>query len=313
MEPLYEQQFLECSYGFRPKRSAHQAIEELWQVLMAMGGGWVYEVDIRKFFDTVKPEHIRTMLSKRVGDGVIRRTIGKWLKAGVWEDGAIHYPEEGTPQGGVISPMLSNIYLHEVLDAWFEYEVKPLLRGKARLIRFADDYVIAFECKDDAERVETVTPRRFARFGLTINEQKTRIVDFRRPVTRREAPGVFDFLGFTHYWGKSRRGAWVVKGQTAAKKLRKAVGKVYRKCKRDRHKPVKQQWESLCRTVRGHYGFYGITFNIEGLQRYFEAVKRAWQKWLNRRSRDKDMPWVRFRNLLDRYPLPSPRIVHSYV
>lgn len=311
LSPLYEQDFMECSYGFRPERSAHQALEVLWAGIMEMGGVWVLEVDIKSFFDTVVHKHLREILSKRVRDGVLLRMIGKWLKAGVMEDGSIHYPEEGTPQGGVISPLLSNIYLHDVLDSWFESVVKPRLDGKAELIRFADDYVILLERERDARRILSVLPKRFGKYGLTIHDEKTQLVDFRRPYGDRKSE-TFDFLGFTHYWGKSRKGQRVVKRKTAKIKLKVAVRKVYRWCRGHRHDPIKEQWQALCRKLHGHYGFYGITFNLRGLKRFYEQVKRAWRKWLNRRNRDNDMQWERFNLLLVRYPLPEPRIVHKF-
>jgi len=313
LTPLYEQDFLDCSYGFRPERSAHQALEALWKGVMGMGGCWILEVDIKSYFDTVERKHLREFFRKRVRDGVLLRTIGKWLKAGVFEDGAIHYPKEGTPQGGVVSPLISNIYLHEVLDVWFEEEVKPRLNGQADLIRFADDYVILFTDKRDALRVQEVLPKRFGKYGLTLHDEKTRLVDFHRPSGNLRHSETFVLLGFAHYWGKSRKGNWVVQRKTAQKKLKLAVRKVYEWCKVHRHDPVKEQWQALCRKVQGHYGFYGITSNMRGLNRYYEQVKRAWRKWLNRRSRNRDMPWNRFNRLLDRYPLPRPRIVHSYV
>jgi len=312
LSPLYEQDFLPCSFGFRPERSVHQALEEMWRKIMRMGGCWVLEVDIKRYFDTVEHKHLREFLRKRVRDGVIMRTIGKWLKAGVMEEGAIHYPEEGTPQGGVISPLISNIYLHEVLDLWFEQEVRPRLYGGGVLIRFADDFVMLFTHERDARRVQAVLPERFGKYGLSIHEEKTRLVDFRRSKEKGSKWATFDFLGFTHYWGVSRRKNWVVKRRTAKKKLKLAVRRVYQWCRRNRHDPVKEQWRSLCRKLQGYYGFYGITFNLRSLNRFYEQVKRSWRKWLNRRSRDKDMPWDRFNRLLDRYPLPRPRIVHKY-
>jgi RNA-directed DNA polymerase len=313
LTPLYEQDFLECSYGFRPKRSAHQALEALWHAIMAMGGGCcVLEIDIKSYFDTVKWEHLREFYKKRVRDGVVNRVLGKWLKAGVMEAGAMHYPHQGTPQGGVISPLLANIYLHEVLDVWFDREVRPRLRGKAELVRFADDAVIIFSNEADAHRVREVLPKRFERFGLAIQEAKTRLVDFHRAGDKGNEPGSFDFLGFTHYWGKSRKGNWVVQRKTAKKKFKQAVRRVYRWCKENRHMPVREQWETLSRKVQGHYGYYGVTFNMRGIKSFYEQVKRSWHKWLNRRSRDKDMPWERFERLLERYPLPMPRIVHQY-
>lgn len=206
LEPLYEQDFLDCSYGFRPGRSVHQALEALLREVMTMGGYWVLEVDIKSYFDTLKQKHFWEFLRGRVRDGVLLRTIGKWLKAGIMEDDAIHYPKEGTPQGGVVSPLLSNIYLHEVLDVWFKREVCPLMGGKAALLRFADDYVILFTREQDAQRVKAVLPKRFGRYRLTINDQKTRLVCFQRPVGQERKSEVFDFLGFIHYWGKSRKG-----------------------------------------------------------------------------------------------------------
>jgi len=313
LAPLYERDFLDCSYGFRPGRNAHQALEALWQAIMGMGSVcWVLEVDIKSYFDTVKHGYLRDFYKKRVRDGVVNRVLGKWLKAGVMEDGTLRYPQEGTPQGGVISPLLANIYLHEVLDVWFEQEVRPRLRGRAELIRFADDFVIVFSNEGDAHRVCEVLTKRFERFGLTIHDTKTRLVDFLHPGRRDKKPEVFNFLGFTHYWGKSRKKKWVVKRKTAKKKLKQAVRRVYAWCKRNRHKSVEEQWRTLSRKLHGHYGYYGITFNMRGVISFYEEAKRSWRKWLNRRSRDKDMPWERFNRLLKRYPLPTPRIVHQY-
>jgi RNA-directed DNA polymerase len=311
LTPLYEQEFLDCSYGFGPGRSAHQALDALWKGIMRRGGCWVLEVDIKSFYDTLERRHLREFLKQRVRDGVIVRTIGKWLKAGVMEDGAIHYPAAGTPQGGVISPLLSNVYLHGVLDVWFEAEVRPRLGGEAVLIRFADDFVILFSHERDARRVQAVLAKRFGKYGLALHEEKSRLLEFRRPMGRRGKAATFDFLGFTHYWGLSRKKKWVVQRKTAKKRLKQAVRRVYQWCRVHRHKPVKEQWQSLCRKLRGHYGFYGITFNIRSLHRFYEQIKRAWRKWLNRRSRNKDMPWDRFNRLLQRYPLPRPRIVHK--
>jgi len=216
-------------------------------------------------------------------------------------------------EGGVLSPLLSNVYLHEVLDRWFEQQVKPRLNGKAELIRFADDYVILFANEGDARRVQAVLPKRFGKYGLELHETKTRLVDFSRPKPPLGKSETFVFLGFTHYWGKSRKGKWVVQRKTASKKLKESVQRVYRWCKEHRHDPIADQHRALCRKVTGHYGFYGITFNMRSLMRFFNQVKRAWRKWLNRRSRNNDMPWNRFNRLLERYPLPRPRIVHQYV
>jgi group II intron reverse transcriptase/maturase len=248
LEALYEQDFLPCSYGFRPGRSAHQALAGLWQQTMGMGGGWVVEVDIRKFFDTLDHAQLRELLQRRVRDGVLLRLIGKWLQAGVLEDGMYSVPSTGSPQGGVISPLLANVYLHYVLDVWFEEEVKPRLKGRAFLIRYADDFVIGFACEGDARRVLDVLPKRFGKYGLTIHPEKTRLVAFRPPVgPDREGPGTaaqsgtFDLLGFTHYWGQSRKGNWVVKRQTAPSRFRRALRKVAQWFRLNRHTPVAEQ------------------------------------------------------------------------
>lgn len=218
LEPVYEQDFLDCSYGFRPGRSAHQALEALWKGLMAMGGAWVIDLDIRAFFDSMDRTHLNAFLDQRVRDGVIRRALGKWMQAGVMDAGVIIYPERGSPQGGVISPLVSNVYLHAVLDQWIEHEAKPHLRGQAMMVRFADDALLALAQEEDARRVLEVLPKRFARFGLTLHPEKTRQMDFRGPAriggrsgSQRERS--FDLLGFTHYWGRSRTGRWVVAAQ----------------------------------------------------------------------------------------------------
>jgi len=214
LEPIYEQDFLDCSYGFRPGRSAHQALEALRQQTMVLGGCWLVEVDIQKFFDTLDRTHLRRLLRQRVRDGVLLRLIDKWLQAGVSEDGDVSYPEAGTPQGGVISPLLANVYLHHVVDVWFEQQVKPCLKGRAFLVRYADDLVMGFACEEDARRVLAVLPKRLGKYGLTLHPEKTRLVPFERP-DRGPAepgsgagspPGSFDFLGFTHFWSRSRQG-----------------------------------------------------------------------------------------------------------
>jgi RNA-directed DNA polymerase len=233
LEPIYAQDFLDCSYGFRPGRSAHGALRALWSQCMTGGGQWILDRDISKFFDTLAPAHLRTFLQHRVRDGVITRLIGKWLKAGVLEQNVLSYPETGLPQGGALSPLLSNLYLHDVLDQWFAQEVTPRLRGRAFLLRFADDAVMGFASQEDAERVYRVLPKRFGKYGLTIHPDKTRLVAFGRPRGATGTnPGTFDFLGFTHYWGKSRRGKWIVKTKTARQRLSRGLKRIAEWCRR---------------------------------------------------------------------------------
>lgn len=311
LEPIYEHDFMDCSYGFRPKRSAHQAIQTIWNQTMRVGGGWIIDADISKYFDTLNHGQLREFLQRRVRDGVIRRLIGKWLKAGVMEEKILWYPEKGTPQGGVVSPLLSNIYLHEVLDEWFETQVKPRLKGRAFLIRYADDFVIGFELEGDARRVMEVLPKRFAKYGLTIHPHKTKLVDFQRPREGHGGPESFDFLGFTHYWGRSRKGCMIVKRKTAKKRLSRSLRAINDWCRKSRHEPVSEQHRKLNMKLQGHYGYYGITGNGPSLEGYRHEVARLWRKWLNRRSRKKAMPWPRFESLLERWPLAPVRIVQS--
>jgi group II intron reverse transcriptase/maturase len=316
LEPIYERDFLSCSYGFRTGRSAHQALESLWRQTMDMGGGWVLEIDIRKFFDTLDHAHLREIIRQRVRDGVIVRLIGKWLNAGVLESGSLTYPEAGSPQGGVISPLMANIYLHEVLDTWFEHLVKPVLKGQAFIIRYADDAVLVFEEERDARRVLEVLPKRFGKYGLTLHPEKTRLVPFQRPRGRDTkaggkddpSPGTFDLLGFTHFWALSRKGNWVVKRKTAKERFTRALKKVTEWCRKNRHLRVEKQWQALKRKLTGHYGYYGITGNSKALGQFGYRVKHVWRKWLSRRSQRGLLSWETFERLLKRYPLPAPAV-----
>lgn len=315
LEPVYEADFLGCSYGFRPGRSAHQALAALWRGLMSTGGGWIIDLDISNFFDDVDWGHLRGFLDQRVRDGVIRRAIGKWLNAGVMESGAVHHPDRGTPQGGVVSPLLSNLYLHEVLDVWFEHEVKPRLRGRAFEVRFADDAVLVFEREEDARRVLAVLAKRFARYGLRLHPEKTQLVDFRSPPraggSGSQRARSFALLGFTHFWGRSRTGRWVVKRKTAKDRFSRALRAVGRWCRVHRHWSLRDQQMALSGKLQGHYAYYGITGNSRALVRFRYEVERLWCKWLGRRSWGGRMPWVRFDRLRDHHPLPPARALHS--
>jgi RNA-directed DNA polymerase len=315
LEPIYEQDFKDWSYGFRPGRSTHQALREADSKLTKMVGGWVLEVDIQSFFDELDHAHLRAFLRKRVRDGVLLRLIGKWLKAGVLEDGAIRVQSMGTPQGGVISPLLANIYLHEVFDCWFEGEVQPRLQSFAFAIRYADDIMIAFKSEEDARKVMRVLPKRFGRFGLRLHPDKTRLVDFLHPRSpwRRGGgmgkPGSFDLLGFSFYWGLSRSGKWIVKQKTARKRQARAMRRLHKWCRNNRHLPVEKQHKILVKKLRGHDEYYGVSGNSLMLERLRHEVKRAWRFWLNRRSQRARMTWERFHRLLKRYPLPAVKVV----
>jgi group II intron reverse transcriptase/maturase len=314
LEAVYEQDFSESSYGFRPKRSAHQALASFREQMMSMGGGWVVEVDIERFYDSLDHGHLRNIVSQRVCDGVLLRLIGKWLNAGVFESGTLSYPDAGTPQGGVISPLLANVYLNEVLDRWLVEQVQPRLRGQAFFVRYADDLVIGFAKEEDARRILEVLPKRLARYGLALHPEKTRLVCFHPPRRRRDGgldePGSFDFLGFSHIWARSRRGQWVIKRRTAKGRFRRGLVAIATWCREHRHRPIRAQHQVLSAKLRGHYGYYGITGNADALQRFRNRVQRIWHKWLSRRH-NRPMPWSRFSDLMRAFPLPSGIAVHS--
>lgn len=317
LEAVYEQDFLSCSYGFRPGRSAHQALRQLSGVITVRRQHWVLDVDVRKYFDSIPHSDLRTFLDRRVTDGVIRRMIDKWLKAGAVEDGLLRRTTEGSPQGGVISPCLSNVFLHHVLDEWFENEVRPRLRGDCTLVRFADDAVMAFDNIADAQRVFAVLGKRLARFGLTLHPDKTRIVDF-RPLGKDDArhPATdgttFDFLGLTHVWGRSRNGKSMVRLVTAKSRFARAVAAVNDWCRENRHWSLRDQHRHLSSMMRGHFAYYGVGGNIRRLRWFANQVGRVWRKWLSRRDRQGWLRWDSFNEILRRHPLPPARIIHGY-
>lgn len=315
LEPVFEPDFFDFSYGFRPGKSQHGSVDYLWKQIYQQNIGWVIDIDIRKFFDKMNHQHLRAFLRQRVQDGVITRLIGKWLKAGVLEGGTISFNDEGSPQGGVISPLLSNIYLNEVLDKWFAKEIMPMLKGRAIIVRFADDGVLGFENKEDAERVFKVLPKRFAKFGLQLHPDKTKLISFSKPPkgndkgTRKRS--TFNFLGFTFYWGKSRKGKWVVMRKTAKDRLQRSISRINEWCKLNRHESLTSQCKMLNSKLRGHYNYYGVTGNSRSLNTFYRQAVRCWLKWLSRRSNRK-LTWARF-NMLTKltFVLAKPKIVHS--
>jgi RNA-directed DNA polymerase len=321
---VYEQEFYDFSYGFRPGRSAHQALVAIQSASWRMRGGWIVEVDIRKFFDTVDHAHLRDILRQRIGDGVLLRLIGKWLNAGVVEGLELSYPDEGTPQGGVISPLLANIYLHTVLDEWFVQEVRPALAKHAELVRFADDFVALFASRQDAEQFLAILPERFGKYGLALHPDKTGMVSFKNPARTDnidgEGPGTFNFLGFTHYWGlslkpkakeQSPRREWFAKRRTAKDRLSRTLHRLGEWCRWHRHDPLKTQHRALVEKLEGHYGYYGVTGNFRALSQVHQATQRLWRKALARRSQQR-LSWKKMKRILERFPLPEPRIVHQY-
>jgi RNA-directed DNA polymerase len=313
MGAVYEQDFESFSHGFREGHSQHQALAELRDKCREIGVAWIVDADVAGFFDTLDHAFLVKIIKKRVNDGALIRLIGKWLNAGVMEGTTLIHPETGTPQGGVISPVLSNIFLHYVLDRWYVRDVKPRISGSF-LIRFADDFLIGIAQEDDAKRVMAALPKRFTLFKLTIHPTKTALIKFRKPSSAKMADsenGSFDFLGFTHFWGKTRQGYWVIKRKTAKKRLRRAMKSLWQWCRDHRHENLMEQYKTLSAKLLGHYQYYGIRSNFKMLEVVFEHVENAWRRWLSRRSRESFIPWEVFERLRKVFPLPKPRICHA--
>jgi RNA-directed DNA polymerase len=313
LEAIYEQDFHPDSYGFRPGRSAHAALIELQKRPTYWEYCWVIEADIEGFFDALDHAQLRSFLDQRVRDGVIRKAIDKWLCAGVLEDGALHRSKMGTPQGGVISPLLANIYLHYVLDVWLETEVKPRVQTRAKIIRYADDFVLLFGCEEDARKVFRVLPKRLSRYRLSLHREKTRLIPFTSPARLRGneiGPGTFVFLGFTHFWARSRRGRYVVKQKTSKERFSRSLHRAKDLCRYMRHWCLRDQHQRLKQLLRGHCNYFGITGNADAIRNYRYEVERIWGRSLARRN-NRRFAWQRFVRILERFPLPHARTVHS--
>ena len=318
LNAIYEQDFLDCSYGFRPGRGQHQALDEVGRVTCTRPTGWILEIDIRAYFDSIVRAQLVEMIEKRVSDGSVLRLIGKWIKVGVIEDGKLLVSETGTGQGQPISPLLANIYLHHVLDEWFEEVVKPRLKGEAHEIRFADDAILCFEHKGDAEKVLSVLPKRFEKYGLTLHPEKTRLIEFGRYAARsarkqgNKKPQTFDFLGFSHICARSRRGKFAVHVKTVGKRLRRGLKTIAKWCREHLHDPVDEQQKTLNAKLRGHYQYYGRPTNYHSLWRFYRKVRRIWRGWLSRRTRGRRLTWERFAEILQQHPLSRPRITRPW-
>lgn len=312
LEAVYEVDFLECSYGFRPGRGAHDALRAWNQMARDEEIEVVLEADIQAFFDSIDRVQLLEMLQIRIADPSLLRLIRKCLHVGVLDGEEFSKPDEGTAQGSIISPMLGNVYLHYVLDQWFERDIKPRLKGHARLIRYADDFVMGFQRAADAERVLAVLHHRMAKYGLTLHPEKTRLIPFARPRRGKNgtpSPGTFDFLGFTMYWRKTRWGSWQPAMKTRKARLQKAITAISDYCRRHRHRPLKEQHAALVRRIRGHDRYFGVNGNIRSLRQLRQEVEREWLKWLRRRSqRARRLTWERFSAYLDAHPLPTARI-----
>lgn len=312
LSAIYEPNFHEFSHGFRTGHSQHMAIKQLRESCIKCNSNWIVSADITGLFDNIDHGYLREFIKQRVNDGGIIRLLGKWLKAGVMEEQRYFHTESGTPQGGVISPILSNIFLHNVLDDWFVKEVQPRMKGRSFLIRFADDFIAGFELESDAVKATTAMGKRFNRFGLELHPEKTKLIRFGRPTDKtgkENMPGTFDFLGFTFYWGKSRQGYWVIKKKTLRKRLCRFKKNIWKWCKVNRHNPIQEQHESLCSKLRGYYQYFGVICNYKALAKAHYYVTRAWRFWLSRRCHKGE---VKYEELTAIYPLPRPRIIHNF-
>jgi len=318
MEAIYEGDFHEDSYGFRVGRSCHQALKRIDGLIMSKPINHVIEADIKGFFDNVEHAKVVEWLRIRIRDERFVRYMVRFLKAGYEEEGVFKKTERGTPQGGNISPMISNVFLHYVVDEWFEKDVKPRMKGQGYVVRYCDDFVVLVRYKDDAEMIHRELKQRLADNGLTVNEDKTRVVSFGRfeKVNARRAgrkPNTFDFLGFTHYIGVSRWGSYKVGRKTSKKRMRRSLGAVGKWLRAIRNViPLKEWWKLLGAKMLGHYAYYGVSDNSRSIGVYYWQVRRMVYKWLNRRSQRSSMNWEGFLKYLERYPLPKPRIVHKF-
>ena len=311
LSEVYEPIFHDFSHGFRSKHNQHMAVAEIRQKCYELNINWILSADITGLFDNIDHGLLREAIRIRVNDGGILRLVGKWLNAGVLEGDNIEYPDKGTPQGGVISPVLSNIFLHYVLDDWYAKTVQPRMKGKCFLIRFADDFIIGFQLESDAKRLMEVLPKRFERYSLSLHPQKTRLIPFGKPMQKGKPQGTFDFLGFTYYWGRSLKGNWVIKKKTARKRRNRFMRILWSWCKANMHKTLREQHETLCSKLKGYYQYFGVRGNYKVLEVVYEYALKAWKHWLGRRHRNGKLSFRKFSSLLVRYPLPKPRIVHN--
>jgi RNA-directed DNA polymerase len=314
LEAIFEPSFLDMSYGFRPNRSCHEALDKLDKIIATQPTNYIIDADIKGFFDNVKHEWIIKFLEHRIADRNFIRLIVRFLKSGIMEEGKYYATEIGTPQGGVISPILSNIYLHYVLDLWVEKSVKKKCSGYVEAIRYADDFVICAKNKEEAENIVRMLRERLNKFGLELSEEKTRVIRFGRFANdKQKRPPTFDFLGITHYCDTSRNGKFKVGRQTSRKKLISKVKEMNVWLKKVRNLfPIENIWTTLKQKLRGHYQYYGISGNFRKISSYYYSVIKLAFKWLNRRSQKKSYAWQGFIKYLTKYPLPLPKIYHGY-
>src|ERR1700751_5610912 len=318
LSAIYEQDFLSCSFGGRTGRGAHQALATLHERIAGGKIEWVLEGDIKKFFGSLSHEWMLRFVEHRVGDQRLISLIRRWLKAGVLENGEIHPSEEGTPQGGSISVLLSNVYLHYVLDLWFERVVKSRLRGEAYRVRYIHDFVLCFQYREDALRVQDALRKRLGKFGLTLEAKKTKLVEFGRFAQKwaskrgRKRPETIYFLGFTLYCTRNRKGNFRIGLRTEKSRLRRAILRFQGQMRRMRHSSLQEQADHLNQMLRGHYAYYGMADNIRALRKVHRAVEYYWRKMLSSRSWQGTVYWKKFQQIKERFPLLTPKLHLPY-
>lgn len=318
LTPIFEPLFLPVSYGFRPNRNAHDALKQVNHMIMGQKVNWIIDADIEGFFDHVDHTWMMKCLDQRIIDPNFKRLIMRFLKAGVMEEGRVQSTDKGTPQGGVLSPILANIYLHYVLDLWFETCEKKQMKGYVQLIRYADDFLIGVQHKWEAQQILNDLRERLRKFGLTLSEEKTRLIEFgrfaqeNRERSGQGKPDTFDFLGFTHYGTKTRDGRFMVRVKTSRKKMNKAVKAMNQWLKSVRNlTTLPEIWKQIAPRLQGHYNYYGLSGNFDGLQRFYRNTCAMTFKWMNRRSQKKTWNWKEFYTYLGRYPLPKPKLTYA--
>jgi len=318
LEAIYEPIFLDMSYGFRPKRNCHQALKAVHKMVMTKPINWIIDVDIKGFFDNVDHHWMIECLNQKIADPNFRSIIIKFLKAGVIKEGKYHKTNKGTPQGGILSPVLANIYLHYVLDVWFKHELKQKINGYTEIVRYADDFIIGAQTKSEAEQILKEIKARLKKFNLEVSAEKTRIIEFGKYAKEnaknrgKRKANTFEFLGFTHYVSTSQKGNFLMKIRTSKKRRSNSLKQMNEWLKkiRNRHK-AKDIWKILASKLRGHYNYYGVSSNSREIQNYYYQTTRLTYKWMNRRSQKQSFNWQTFAEYLKLYPLPKPILVHN--
>lgn len=314
LNAIYEPIFLDCSFGFRPNRNCHMALKKLDNSIYSKPVKFVIDADIEGFFDNVNQSKLKEMLNYNINDKNFNKLLTRFLKSGIVENGKYYKNDLGVPQGGVISPILANVYLHFILDLWFEKAVKPKMKGYVELIRYADDFLILAENKNEVYNILKALKERLLKFDLTLSNEKTKVVEFDRENNNTtKGPRTFNFLGFTHYGTKTKQGKFRIGRKTESKRMSKKLKEMKLWLKKVKNLvELKEIWKSLCRRINGYYQYYAVSDNFKSIQNFYHILTRLIYRWINKRSQKRSMTWDEFNTYLKRYPLPKPRIIHNF-